>query len=88
VNQEYTTLGETALSCAVTRSTPEFTRMLLAQDASGINAKSSVTQESPLIKAVKHGNQHIVRLLLQNGAKPNAAVERNGNYFNFRVKHL
>jgi ankyrin repeat protein len=53
--------------------------MLLAHDASGINAKSSLSKESPLVKAVKHGNQHIVRILLEYGAKPNAAVERNGN---------
>lgn len=79
MNQEYTTLGETALSCAVTRSIPEFTRMLLAHDATGINAKSSLTKEPPLVKAVKHGNPHIVRIMLEYGAHPNAATERNGN---------
>jgi len=85
VNQEYTTLGETALSCAVTRSTPDIARLLLDRNAAGINAKSSTTKETPLVKAVKHGNPQIVRLLLDNGARPNAAAERNGTTFKYNL---
>ncbi|CAB3378111.1 Hypothetical predicted protein [Cloeon dipterum] len=77
VNQEYEALGETALSCAVTRSTPDIARSLLARDATGINARSSLTKETPLVKAVKHGNAQTVRLLLEHGARPNAGTERN-----------
>ncbi|XP_065353551.1 serine/threonine-protein phosphatase 6 regulatory ankyrin repeat subunit B-like [Cloeon dipterum] len=76
-NQEYEALGETALSCAVTRSTPDIARLLLARDATGINARSSLTKETPLVKAVKHGNAQTVRLLLENGARPNAGTMRN-----------
>ncbi|XP_059483030.1 ankyrin repeat and KH domain-containing protein 1-like [Neocloeon triangulifer] len=77
VNQEYETLGESALSCSVTRSTPDIAHMLLASDASGINVKSSLTHETPLVKAVKHGNAQTVRLLLEHGARPNSGTERN-----------